>query len=1021
MAGEQVFSAGTKIGALLETAGHSTQSMIIGSLGPMFHSIAACLYVLAVIGAIVSIVIFGSFRAARYLLLGPTLFFVCFFEKANSYGVKQEFGKRQQVDAAAAGNLEIKLSPIPVSRVFLFITGVIDGVVRDGIDLIVRDTKLTPQKMTVRPRALENLVNPKVTNTDVHEVVGAFVTSCPKLVHNSLILADRKLDPSNLNLLLTNALRIDQAVQPIIKGGQPITIKLPAGSDAGAICASADTAAGGQSGVLEALKTLCRSYKAAKEGALAGEGITVGVSERIREYSRTYADGMPAEMKEGDRIKPVVSCKHYWWLARRTLAMQALQLFNQVKEAYNKRKVGVVGVPNNPAPRDIPLHEWCGDLRKRMLTGATQAPPPGEELPKDIVDLIAQSNSATPVRDPDLTTGPDRGLECQWVIAQTMLNVSKAVFSADSIRSIVDGMRNDETIVAGDIADGKPNMKFAGELHPVMRGGRRVTQHISDETEMYYNPNNGAMPLSPTKLNASYEPFPGGEGFKFWKYDSKGVATELTLPSHRITDIGPDTNLVSGNFMEVQVRSLRQGLYSFALNLPYWQGVLLYLLGVAWPFMTLVLLLPGRAPSLLLFPMAWLWVKSWDLGFAFMVIFERVLWNTLNGTGIPNLAMQRATAGKPIGLGGSGDDKLYEFFRAAFSADPLSYIYTYYFLLSMAVLSIPAITGYATLRAKKAVLSSFVDGPRAAAQDSSQRAGAAYSAEKSASIIKKMNESSARAQHGAVQNFRQTAANGGSASSDKFAFITTAAPHGISLAGGLLAPPGGRRGGAAAALDKGVTATRQVLGQAIPQYYSTRAEVHNQEAEHDVEYAKVFDKENGYFGGRQTMLDASLASMSTGGFEMTGLKSTGGIADKMTDLVMLRLRRVKDSLAETEAEALVASGKLLRSGWASGGKVGIAKKVAGGFGFADTLAPSWLDGSINANFMMDMARGKNDSESKIGLFGREYRDTKLASYGGPAANNGLPAVFYHVEFELPDGSNRGIEEKLRKELAAVRP
>src|SRR5690606_25641963 len=78
-----------------------------------------------------------------------------------------------------------------------------------------------------------------------------------------------------------------------------------------------------------------------------------------------------------------------------------------------------------------------------------------------------------------------------------------------------------------------------------------------------------------------------------------------------------------------QMVKARQFLYSFALNLPYYQGLLLYILAIAYPFFALVVLIPGKAANFLFLPLAWLWVKSWDVGFAAIFVLERVMYNLL--------------------------------------------------------------------------------------------------------------------------------------------------------------------------------------------------------------------------------------------------------------------------------------------------------------------------------------------------------------------------------------------------------
>lgn len=60
--------------------------------------------------------------------------------------------------------------------------------------------------------------------------------------------------------------------------------------------------------------------------------------------------------------------------------------------------------------------------------------------------------------------------------------------------------------------------------------------------------------------------------------------------------------------------------------IPYAQGLLLYILSLAYPFFTLFLVMPGRAQAFLLWFSLWAWVKSWDVGYAVVDIARKLLW-----------------------------------------------------------------------------------------------------------------------------------------------------------------------------------------------------------------------------------------------------------------------------------------------------------------------------------------------------------------------------------------------------------
>ena len=67
-------------------------------------------------------------------------------------------------------------------------------------------------------------------------------------------------------------------------------------------------------------------------------------------------------------------------------------------------------------------------------------------------------------------------------------------------------------------------------------------------------------------------------------------------------------------------------VYTWALMIPYIQGVLLYVLAIGYPFACIVMLIPGWHKVIFTWGTFWLWVKLWDLGFAIVAAVERSVW-----------------------------------------------------------------------------------------------------------------------------------------------------------------------------------------------------------------------------------------------------------------------------------------------------------------------------------------------------------------------------------------------------------
>ena len=79
---------------------------------------------------------------------------------------------------------------------------------------------------------------------------------------------------------------------------------------------------------------------------------------------------------------------------------------------------------------------------------------------------------------------------------------------------------------------------------------------------------------------------------------------------------------------------------TLVLSLPYIQGLVLFFLAWAFPFLAFTLLVPGKHLALLNWFAVWLWVKSWDVGFAVCMIMEDILFALLpNGPSMSDANM----------------------------------------------------------------------------------------------------------------------------------------------------------------------------------------------------------------------------------------------------------------------------------------------------------------------------------------------------------------------------------------------
>jgi len=141
----------------------------------------------------------------------------------------------------------------------------------------------------------------------------------------------------------------------------------------------------------------------------------------------------------------------------------------------------------------------------------------------------------------------------------------------------------------------------------------------------------------------------------------------------------------------------RYEAFTFIMLLPYLQGILLYTLSVLYPFFAMLLLVPGQAGSFLSWMALWAWVKSWDIGWAGLMLVDELLWELMPKSTYHNLAASGKTT--PASL-----------METHFSGDYAYSTTMYWLLLSSLVALVPIITAEAILGAKRSIANTVVGG-----------------------------------------------------------------------------------------------------------------------------------------------------------------------------------------------------------------------------------------------------------------------------------------------------------------------
>jgi len=139
-----------------------------------------------------------------------------------------------------------------------------------------------------------------------------------------------------------------------------------------------------------------------------------------------------------------------------------------------------------------------------------------------------------------------------------------------------------------------------------------------------------------------------------------------------------DYNIRYGMLSIMDGQGMLMVMMFFSSMIPYVQGLLLFFLAGAFPFFCFFLLVPDHMRSFLLWFSLWIWVKSWDVGFALLVSVKHLLWEFLGRKSLK------------LAEGNSMSD-IQSAMRVVENFDPLANIGVYYALVSALTLAIPII------------------------------------------------------------------------------------------------------------------------------------------------------------------------------------------------------------------------------------------------------------------------------------------------------------------------------------------
>lgn len=167
---------------------------------------------------------------------------------------------------------------------------------------------------------------------------------------------------------------------------------------------------------------------------------------------------------------------------------------------------------------------------------------------------------------------------------------------------------------------------------------------------------------------------------------STHAGLQSTITSRSPVSTSKKHEAIYGNVTDAEAHGGYMKLVYFSTAIPYMQGMLLYILSIAFPFFAILLVVPGKATTFFAWCGLWAWVKSWDIGFALVDVARDIFWVMLKGR--INSYEDQVDWSLPTTV-----------LRVAFNNDPLANQNTMWILISAMTVAVPMLTAHLILGA----------------------------------------------------------------------------------------------------------------------------------------------------------------------------------------------------------------------------------------------------------------------------------------------------------------------------------
>jgi hypothetical protein len=643
-----IASAGTYVGAVLETAGYLAQESILQTMGGLLQSTAVLFFVITLVGALVSITLFGSYKFAMHLLIAPPLFYFLLTAQGsleatvfrigggvprteNGEAKSLEEARKVIKDAALSKNgkdaaKEAKKA-IAVALPFQIFTNTINNIISAISDIILTNENDKDLLYLTRTQTLGRLLDLGIEDGNLKQIITTdLIRNCSVMMNASLKLADPKV----------GTLELEELKRQFEKSKALTPPKQQAMMD-------------------DAIKALEAKIESLENARIKGKSDNTNPSPMLARYVREALINNP-NSEESKGIKEVLKnlpsteiagqslkCGTVWELTKIYLLSQSNELSKRLLDDVKENLTSGDTKTNNPVSKELCLA--LAEKAGKKVSASTNEEKCRSRYLVEIVSVLI-------LRKALLSLSPSK-------LAQSMKDQMQYMPSSDPFEIICS---------AGQESCGN-------SAQPILVGGRYLKDTVFQQSD-------AGIPNSPKQSYSQVE---------VAMFNVNGEAKWLPYKENENANRG-DFEVAFGANQQLQARVLRQEYFTLMAQFPYIQGVILYFLTMLYPFVAVLVLIPNRAGSFLNYLLCWTWVKSWDIGLSVIRVMDRVLWNLF-----PSLDFDENTLIGRVSNGTISGD-LPNVLSEALRVDPTYSVHGYYFILTTATYIMPVIIGMFILK-----------------------------------------------------------------------------------------------------------------------------------------------------------------------------------------------------------------------------------------------------------------------------------------------------------------------------------